>query len=227
MDELPDSAALLPAAPAQDSALQTADEEANLAYQDLRGGQRWNLAVRDANLYFPAAAETFSCALNLPIGEQQTPFLYRVLRRTLADAGLSTYGAKNKYQRIRPFMVNNLVSCTPDEEEALRKDGSYPSGHTTIGWTWALLLAELAPERKDAILQRGWAFGESREICNVHWNSDTDMGRIMGSSAVAALHSNAEFKADFAQAKREVTALRKSGAVSFLNCAAEKRALSQ
>jgi len=78
-----------------------------------------------------------------------------ILRRTLADAGLSTYAAKNHYQRHRPFMVNNTPTCTPDEEEALRKDGSYPSGHTSIGWAWALILTEVFPDQADVILERG------------------------------------------------------------------------
>ncbi|MFV0277212.1 MAG: acid phosphatase [Parahaliea sp.] len=226
MNELPDSGALLPAPPAPGSTLQAVDEEANLAYRPLRGTARWELAARDADLRFPAAASIFSCALDLPISEQQTPFLYRVLHRSLADAGLSTYTAKNKYQRPRPFMANGLGSCTPGEEEMLSKDGSYPSGHTALGWAWALLLAELAPERKDTIFLRGWAFGESREICNVHWNSDTDMGRMVGATAVAALHSNADFQADFVEAAREVSALRKSGATSPLDCEAERQALN-
>ena len=75
-----------------------------------------------------------------------------LLRRTLADAGLSTYTAKNNYQRKRAFMVNEKPICTPEEAEGLRKDGSYPSGHTAIGWAWALILSEIAPERADAIL---------------------------------------------------------------------------
>ena len=226
MSELPDSKSLLPAAPTEDSARHAADVTINTELQKLRNTPRWELAKQDAELMFPAAAETFSCALDLPISEQQTSFLYRVLRRTLADAGLSTYGAKKSYQRKRPFMLNGLASCTPHEEEHLSHDGSYPSGHTAIGWAWALLLIELAPERKDAIIQRGWEYGESREICNVHWNSDTDMGRVMGAAAVAALHGNAEFKADFAEAAKEVQALRTAGVKSLRDCAAEAAALA-
>ena len=47
-------------------------------------------------------------------------------------------------------------------------DGSCPSGHTDIGWGWALILSEIAPDRTDAILERDRAFGESRVVCNVH-----------------------------------------------------------
>ena len=111
----------------------------------------------DADLSFPNAAGTFSCALNAPITEESTPRLYTLLRKTLTDAGLSTYGVKDRYQRPRPFTDNNAPICTPAEQAGLAKDGSYPSGHTAVGWAWALILSELAPARADAILARGLA----------------------------------------------------------------------
>ncbi|MDX2455589.1 hypothetical protein, partial [Desulfosarcina sp.] len=92
------------------------DEEVNRKALALRDTPRWELATEDANLKFPDAAGTFSCALGIPITEQDTPHLYMLLRRTLADAGLSTYTAKNNYQRKRAFMVNEKPICTPDSE---------------------------------------------------------------------------------------------------------------
>jgi hypothetical protein len=68
-----------------------------------------------------------------------------------------------------------LVESTPDDEEALRKDGSYPSGHSSIGWGWALILTELAPDRAEEILARGRAFGGSRNVCNAHYRRYTDI----------------------------------------------------
>jgi acid phosphatase (class A) len=103
---LPDSLTLLPPPPADGSAAFALDEEVSRKGLALRGTPRWDLAARDAELMFPEAAGTFSCALGIPITEQNTPHLYILLRRTLADAGLSTYTAKNNYQRKRAFMVN-------------------------------------------------------------------------------------------------------------------------
>jgi acid phosphatase (class A) len=156
-EEHPNSLALIPPPPAEGSAALALDEEVHRKSIELRGTPRWDLAAKDAELMFPEAAGTFSCALGVPITEQDTPHLYMLLRRTLADAGLSTYTAKNQYQRKRPFMVNGEPTCTPDEEAHLMKDGSYPSGHTAIGWAWALILSEIAPEQADAILARGRA----------------------------------------------------------------------
>ena len=105
-------------------------------------------------------------------------------------------------------MANEEPTCSPEDEEYLRKDGSYPSGHTAIGWAWALILSELAPDRIDAILARGRAFGESRVVCNVHWHSDVAEGRFIGASAVARLHADPGFRADLEAAKKELEAVR-------------------
>jgi acid phosphatase (class A) len=223
---LPNSLALIPPPPATGSAALALDEEVSRKSLALRGTPRWELAAKDAELMFPEAAGTFSCALGVPITEQDTPHLYMLLRRTLADAGLSTYTAKNQYQRKRPFMVNKESTCTPDEEAHLMKDGSYPSGHTAIGWAWALILSEIAPERADAILARGRAFGESRNICNVHWHSDVVEGRFMGAVAVARLHADPAFRTELETARAELEAVRAKGLKPTRDCQAEADALT-
>lgn len=177
--DLPDSLALLPAPPAAGSSAQAADDEAYRALTALKNGPRGVLAAKDADLHFPAVASTFSCSIGVSISEQATPHLNMLLRRTLIDAGMATYKAKNKYQRTRPFVVFKEPSCAPKDEPMLVKDGSYPSGHAAIGWAWGLALTEVAPERADALLQRGRAFAQSRAVCGVHWKSDVEAGRVI------------------------------------------------
>jgi len=223
--DLPDSLALLPKPPAAGSAEAAADLAVYRTTRALRDTPRWAQAAADDNLKFPKAAEVFSCALDLPISQEATPHLNMLLRRSLLDAGLSTYGAKDHYQRQRPFAALKEGTCAPASEPALAKDGSYPSGHAALSWAWALLLAELAPERANAVLQRGYAFGQSRVICGVHWQSDVDNGRLMGAAAVARLHADATFQAQAALAKAEIGSARARGAKSPLNCATEAQAL--
>lgn len=223
---LPNSLALLPPPPAANSAAFAADEEAYRSTRAYRNTARWALAVKDANLRFPAAAETFSCALGAPITEEATPHLYMLMRRSLVDTGLSTYAAKDHYQRTRPFVNFKDASCTPAEEPALTKDGSYPSGHAALGWGLALLLTELAPERADALLARGEAFGQSRVVCGVHWQSDVNAGRLVAAGTVAKLHADPGFRADFEAAKRELGAARAKGLPPTGDCKAEASALA-
>jgi acid phosphatase (class A) len=226
-EDAPDSASLLPPPPAEGSAGSELDREASDAALLLRGTPRWDLAADDAVADFPAAAATFSCAVDLPLTPQQTPNVYMLLRRSMTDAGRATAGAKDRYDRDRPFEVNRKPICTPRDRDFLRDNGSYPSGHAAAGWAWALILAELAPDRADAILARGLAYSESRVVCNVHWASDAAAGRVMGAALVARLHGDPVFRAQLDKARAEIAALRAGGSHSTRDCAAEASALAE
>lgn len=224
---LPDSRLLLGPPPDQSTAAFARDEEARQYTIPLRGNARWLLARQDADLNFPQPAKNFSCALGVPIDEASTPVIYNMMRKVLTDAGLSTYGVKNTYKRVRPFVEHAEGTCWPEQEALLREDGSYPSGHTAAGWAWALVLAEIHPERADALLSRGLAFGQSRVICNAHWQSDVDAGRVMGAATVAVLHADAAFQADLDAARQELRRAQAAAALTPALCAAESSALGK
>ena len=223
---LPDSLSLLPPPPAAGSAALALDEEVHRASVAMRGTPRWQVATQDADLTFPRAAGTFSCTLNAPITEQETPRLYTLLRRIRTDASAATNKAKDAYKRVRPFVVHQEPTCSPEDEKSLSQNGSYPSGHTTIGWTWALVLSEIAPAQTDAILARGRAFGQSRLICNVHWQSDVMEGYLTGAATVARLHADPGFRADVEAATAELAAVRSKGLKPTRDCKAEAEALA-
>lgn len=224
--DLPLRLALLGAPPKPDSAALARDEEARRAALALRGTAREALAATDAELSFPGPANTFSCAMGTQISEKTTPHLYTLMQRTLTDAGGSTYAGKNAYNRTRPFVVHDEGTCRKDMEPLLRTDGSWPSGHSAAGWAWGLILAEVNPARATELMTRGLAYGQSRVICNAHWQSDVDAGRIMGAATVASLHSNPAFLKDLAAAKEEIQTAQKAGNTPTENCAAEGVALS-
>lgn len=224
-DEQLDSTLFVLPPPASGSDKQALDSAIASDMLALNGGARWAVAIRDANLAFPAAAETFSCVLGVPVSEAATPTLYTLLWRSMTDLGLASYAAKNAYQRERPFMAADTPICTPQDEDGLRKDGSYPSGHTAIGWGWALILTELAPDRAEGLLARGRAFGESRNVCNVHWHSDVVAGRLVGAGAVARLHANPEFVSAMSSARAELDRMRNVGGTPAVDCAAEASGL--
>jgi len=224
--ELPDSLKLLPAPPKEGSAAFRQDQAVSRASQKLRGTARDTQATSDADLSFPHVADAFSCALGVPVSQDQSPRLYQLLRRTLTDAGLATYAAKDHYKRTRPFVFYKEGTCAPKDEAALRNDGSYPSGHTSIGWMWALVLTQVAPDRADALLARGRSFGESRLVCNAHWQSDILAGRTIASGTYAKLQSNTTFQADVAAASQEVQSLRASGKTPSVDCSVEAAALA-
>src|SRR5262249_686709 len=88
----------------------------------------------------------------------------------------------------------------------------YPSGHTTAGWTWALVLAQVAPDRASAILARGRSIGESRVVCGVHNASAVEGGRYTADAVMVLINTNAHFRSDVEAARAELATLRKSGA---------------
>jgi len=223
---IPDSLALSPAPPVPGSAWAALDEAVARQAIALRGSARFRQAQIDADLQFPAGAQQFSCALGVNVDAQHTPALYRLLQRSLIDASASTKAAKHHYQRPRPFMVNGEPTCTPDDETYLRGSGSYPSGHTAIGWTWGLLLSEIAPERSTALLQRARNYSHSRLVCNVHWYSDVQQGRAMAAATLAHLHDNPQFRSDLAAARGEIAAARATPRPMQRDCAAEAAALA-
>ena len=96
---------------------------------------------------FLAQPKHFLVLANVDISKEKTPTIYKMLETSLVDLGLSTYTAKNKYQRVRPFISNGQGICEisaadrekfgityQENKEKLATDGSYPSGHSAIGW---------------------------------------------------------------------------------------------
>lgn len=225
-EALPNSLALAPAPPAAGSLEMSVDEAYSRKALELHDSPAWALAASDADLTFPHASNTFACALGAAITETETPHLYMLLRRTMADAGGSTRSAKRQYKRARPFLVNNAPICRPADRDYLQNDGSYPSGHAAIGAAWSLILAQLAPAQGDAIVARGQAFAASRIVCNVHWQSDTMQGRYMGAYTVARLQSNPTFQFDLNAARKELDAAQGKGIAGARDCDAEAAAIA-
>ena len=223
---LPDSLALIPPPPAPGSAAFALDVEVAQNTFALRDTPRFALAETDFELNVPHFVKVFSCALNTEITKENAPYLYNLLSRSFSDIGGSTYAAKNHYKRERPFQYNHEPLAAPEARAFLEKDASYPSGHSALGWGYALILTELAPDRENEILARGRAFGESRIVCNHHWFSDVVWGRFMGAATVARLHADPTFLADLEAAKAEFAELRAKGVPPVGVCQAEAAALA-
>jgi acid phosphatase (class A) len=224
MQDLPDASLFIGPPPAAGSSAEARDVDLSNAARRLKDAPRWKQAAIDADLMAANVTSVMSCAAGREIGLEATPKAYKLLRTSAANLGFSTYTVKKKYQRPRPFMVNGDAQCTPDWDAILRKDGSYPSGHSAIGYGWGLILAELVPGRAAQIVARGMAFGDSRRFCNVHWASDVEAGRLAAAAVVAKLHSNAKFLKDMKAAKAEM--MKAKVVAPQGDCAAETTALA-
>lgn len=223
---LPDSLALIPPPPKPGSAAFAHDEEVARKTFALHNTPRFALASADFELKLPIFINDFSCALNAQVTKENAPYLFTLLSRSFSDLGLSTYAAKNHYKRKRPFQINHKPISVPKMKAALEKDPSYPSGHSALGWGFALILSELAPSQGDQILARGRAYTESRMVANHHWFSDVIWGRFMGAATVARLHSDPTFRADLEAARSELAAIYAKGVAPTVDCKAEADALA-
>ena len=206
-NQLPNSLNILPVPPTLNSAGQVRDNAIFQDMQALKGTERWNQAAIDADLTDEHLGRPFSEAFGVEINEKNTPTLFAMMQKLRTDSNLTTKSAKEHYKRTRPFIKNSVETCTPQDEAMLKLNGSYPSGHTTIGWTYALLLAELRPDRQDQIIKRGYEYGQSRVVCNMHWQSDVDAGRVIAAAQFARLQADPQFQKDLKKAQKEVQRL--------------------
>lgn len=172
--------------------------------------QAWSEAIADADLSGKNGMKSFSCAAGVTISAEATPTLANLLLRITDDAAKIYQPAKATYKRPRPPVGNKAPICVP-REAWIDTDGSYPSGHSLIGWAWGSVLAELVPEKASPILARGKAFGDSRVVCGVHFQSDVEAGRYVGSALVTRLHDDPAFMADLAKARAEIAASKANG----------------
>ena len=204
LDEMPDAGIFLPAPPAFDSPLFANDFYKWQWGKTQRDTERGLMASLDSEKNVRRMAEIYGEILEIDITAEGTPAIWKFISRTSGTARYSVVKAKQKYMRIRPFVkMNEHVASAFDDEERLRGNGSYPSGHTAYGWSVALALAEMAPEYQDEILRRGFQYGESRVIVGAHWQSDVDASRMAMAAAMARLHSSKEYMQDLAAARAE------------------------
>ena len=164
---------------------------------------RTAIAIRDAVYSLECIMQEFSEPLGLQMSQEETPEIYKLLRDSKATCEAISGFPKYYYKRKRPFIRFQEPTATPQFESDLRRNYSYPSGHTILGWCSALLLSEINPERADTILKRGMMYGESRVIVGAHWQSDVDAGRLAGSVVYARMHTSDRFLEQMRRAQQE------------------------
>lgn len=192
-----DALVFLPGPPEANSALELAERAV------VRGP--WSAERRqqalDDNAIDPFAA--FDAVLGPDFTAANFPATAALLDRAGRAAGFAGDPAKFRFRRARPFLSDNAITPCIEDTPRLRESFSYPSGHGALGFGWALVLAELAPDHADALIERGRDFGWSRVVCGVHYPSDIDASRIVAAAAIARLHADPEFLAALEAARAE------------------------
>lgn len=213
--DVPNSDLLLPGPPDGASILFLYDQARYNWGKQMRNTPRGAQAAEDARVTGDGLPKAYSEAFGVDINKNDTPAILELIVGMREDAGdLGTREAKRHHDRMRPFIFYDEMTCNPEQQKELAGNGSYPSGHSSLGWATALVLAEINPERQNEILKRGYEMGESRVICGYHFQSDVDAGRITGAVTVARLHADPGFQKKLAAAKTEFKKLKKAGKVA-------------
>ncbi len=140
---------------------------------------------------------------------------------------VSTSVAKKHFNYPRPFLAKgNTIHLVPDD--VIVKDnvpytadgGAFPSGHTNTGYTDALLLAEMVPERFAPLVEAGARYGYSRLVLGVHYPLDVMGSRMVAQRNVANYLNDPRYRALFIEARDQLrTALEKECGTTLQACA--------
>jgi acid phosphatase (class A) len=153
---------------------------------------------------FAGAAGPFFVEGNLP---KTAAFFAKVQ----SDAATITDASKNYFKRPRPYTTDPTLANGKPE-----KSFSYPSGHSTESMVLALVLADLLPDKHDAILAHARSIGWHRVEIARHYPTDIYAGRVLAMAIVNQFKNSHAFRKDFEAVKAELAAAQKEGALKAL-----------
>jgi acid phosphatase (class A) len=188
---------LLPPPPANDSAQMKAELGEILTIQVTRTPEMANRAIADAeeNVW------RFSDVIDNPkFAKENLPKFSAFFDRIVETEAAVVDPAKDVWKRPRPHLYSDLVKPIVP----LSKSGSYPSGHTTLGTLMGVVLSDMVPEKRAAIMARAWEYGHNRVVGGIHYTSDIEAGRIGGIVVAQAISSHDDYKAEYEAAKTEL-----------------------
>ena len=202
-EELPDLVQCLPAPPQKGSpAFQYDLQRYAWGKQQRKDAQRAEQVKQDAVWTYEALLGAFEEAFGMHLSPEDTPQIWALMDRSLRTVDQMRVAPKAYFHRIRPFEYFKERTLTGEDDE-LRGEGSYPSGHTIRSWLTCLLLEQINPAAADAISARAWTYGENRVIAGAHWQSDVDASRVAASIGFSRLQTSPEFREMMVRAQEE------------------------
>jgi len=107
------------------------------------------------------------------------------------------------FHRVRPYNTDKTLRPVC---ELTDQPNSYPSGHALTGYLEGLTLAEIVPEKREAILARADEYAHSRLVCGVHYPSDVEASRKVAYVVFGYMLATPRFQRDLAAARAETRA---------------------
>ena len=197
-----DPAHFLPPPPADGSPLALAElAEIKRAMAQATPEQRAQAAADDSS----ENGTIFAAAIGPGWDLTRLPATAKVINEVTGSEGPFSDIAKKEFRRDRPWIVDSSIqTCAPHKPS--QDHASYPSGHATVAYGMAVVLANLMPEHAQAILARSAQFSENRIVCGFHFRSDIVAGQQFGTIMAIRLMQTPQFQADMDAARAELRA---------------------
>jgi acid phosphatase (class A) len=195
----PDGISLLAPPPAAGSAEESADLASVRAVFQGRTAEELFRAKKDYGL----SLFLFAPPIGTNFQSGKFPRTEALYAKVKASIGNAIDAPKNHWKRKRPYQLDPQLALGEPEPSF-----GYPSGHSARGTVYALLVAELFPEKKNALLAIGRTIGWDRVLIGKHFPTDVQAGRVLGQAIFREISTNAAFQHDLAEAKAEVSAVR-------------------
>ncbi len=135
--------------------------------------------------------------------ETNLPKTAAFFEKVQKDAEAVTDEGKDFFHEPRPFTTDPSLA-----NGKLEKSFGYPSGHSTEATSLALVLAEILPGQRDAILAHADLMGWHRVQIARHYPADIYAGRELARAIVRELKQSQAFQKEFAEVKTELNAAR-------------------
>ncbi|WP_084089661.1 acid phosphatase [Andreprevotia lacus] len=188
----------LPPPPANDSAQTKAEIAEVLSIQASRTAEQEAAAKADAT----EDVWRFADVLGPKFTAANLPKLNAFFARVVETEGAVVDPAKDVWKRPRPHLLSKDIKPVVK----LTSSGSWPSGHATVGYLMATVLADMVPEKRAALFARAAGYAENRIVAGIHYRSDTQMGRVAGALIAQNLFARPDFQAEYAPARAELRA---------------------
>ncbi|MDE1918170.1 MAG: phosphatase PAP2 family protein [Sphingomonadales bacterium] len=136
------------------------------------------------------------------------PASWALLTLVQSEAEIATSDSKLFFHRMRPYSADpSIPFCEYKPNPAKPEFRSYPSGHSTLGYSVGWVLAHLMPQKADVILARAKDYGLSREYCGAHFPSDIEASHVVGTMVGIELLADARLADKIAAARAELSNL--------------------
>ena len=141
--------------------------------------------------------------IGITLSRRTTPEIIRLCERAASDANKANSAVKDEYQRPRPFVTFEEPSLNPDNDASKAESYSYPSGHASRGYAFALALCTVVPEHTSEIMLRAQYYALNRVVCGHHWKSDIDASLLLASAMFANIVCTDEYQQQLVKAREE------------------------